>query len=885
MRRHKKLYPDASDDQHAAAPGKVVLGLRTQRYCETYATEAEWLWEELVAFRRSVGGDAFFQVSNSHGHGGGDLFCVQYTLEGVPMCKEGWHQLAGWSMKGKKRKQIPRRALDFEARIKKGEQELMRKGPKLNSAPAGNRTDLCRLWVFRYFEQMCDTTPALEGAIHSGRMHYPKGRPGFEWMQYCDDLAEGDRLVRSGFNLCWKRQLEEGWVDPKDGSHYDLVARTVRARGFQKCSTCEDLDEELRVAKRQGKSIDVRNAIRKRKSQHLERVRACRKEYAQHKYVSMCNAGTASSAMDAAAQAGHRLPITASDHKKLKGMKKLQMKITGVLVHGGDTRGYYAIVTPPWLKTGANMTCTIVMALVAWGVLKGKKRWLLQVDGASDNIAYTVMYFAAWLLLMSQEGRFGDLLVLESIVLSRLPVGHTHIDIDQIFSVLARHLWGHSKQGLRALDIHTPDAFTDAIKAAHKNLKKCYSLESCINFDDFLSQVKHGGTDTGIQDWRVFEFRRDDARPGKVFLRTKRAMDSPEWVEWRKGTRTESQFWPNASGADMPGPQQPAAAALKEWAKRTKVLHDLDWFMHQQTCVTVADEVKSNLQAYIDGIPSAVGDVRSSLPWPVVVSPAVVLPAAPPVEAPAPAPALAQGPPAAQPLMPPRAGGLTAAERNEVRAVANANREFQNLKSFRKNDLLVVFIAGHLELGQAAQAVDDLETCASFKMQYWVDETVMKGKTAHDQRKLAEAPPDFRLKFQKFPRKWVVELAPSTRRRSRSTADDTDESVDGDVDELPSPSVLRKTRVAQLREMCSTRALSDQGAKAVLIQRLLDMQAAADVTVFWAGAKDALLRQDGGILVAIKRHLSMIETFPLQYSGTEWEPKVAAHEGGDADDG
>ena len=109
--------------------------------------------------------------------------------------------------------------------------------------------------------------------------------------------------------------------------------------------------------------------------------------------------------------------------------------------------------------------------------------------------------------------------------------------------------------------------------------------------------------------------------------------------------------------------------------------------------------------------------------------------------------------------------------------------------------------------------------------------------------------------------------------------------VDGDVDELPSPSVLRKTRVAQLREMCSTRALSDQGAKAVLIQRLLDMQAAADVTVFWAGAKDALLRQDGGILVAMKRHLSMIETFPLQYSGTEWEPKVAAHEGGDADDG
>ena len=295
---------------------------------------------------------------------------------------------------------------------------------------AGNPTDMCRSWIHGYFETMSCTTPALAGSgdrAASGVMHYSKGRPGYEWNQYKDTFDKDDRIVRSGFNKAWKEQLDKGWTCRKTGAHYVLKERTVRARGFKKCSVCENLEEKMRKAKREGSSPATRLAIREEIEAHLKHIRACRTKYADQNMEAITDPSVASAAMDAAAQRGHRLPMLATEHSKLTGMKKLQLKITGVLMHRQGKKVYYAYVTPPWLKTGANMSCSILMALIESGALRGKKRLYLQINGASDNVAYTVLYFSAWLLLMAQAGRFGEDLVVESIVLSRLPVGHTHI--------------------------------------------------------------------------------------------------------------------------------------------------------------------------------------------------------------------------------------------------------------------------------------------------------------------------------------------------------------------------------------------------------------------------------------------------------------------------
>ena len=106
-------------------------------------------------------------------------------------------------------------------------------------------------------------------------------------------------------------------------------------------------------------------------------------------------------AIDAADQRKMRVPITASDAKRLGALFQLKLKVTGVIIHGGSRAGYYPFVSFPWLKTGANITATIMHTLYADGHFDGKETAYIQWDGANDNVAFTNIYYFVWLLLAS----------------------------------------------------------------------------------------------------------------------------------------------------------------------------------------------------------------------------------------------------------------------------------------------------------------------------------------------------------------------------------------------------------------------------------------------------------------------------------------------------
>ena len=81
------------------------------------------------------------------------------------------------------------------------------------------------------------------------------------------------------------------------------------------------------------------------------------------------------------------------------------------------------------------------------------------MDGASDNWCHTNFALAAWLLLQDND--------IDKIVLSRLIVGHTHSDIDQLFSVLSRYIRG--RKGVGSLEKVTfVREFLAAVKAAYR---------------------------------------------------------------------------------------------------------------------------------------------------------------------------------------------------------------------------------------------------------------------------------------------------------------------------------------------------------------------------------------------------------------------------------
>ena len=73
-------------------------------------------------------------------------------------------------------------------------------------------------------------------------------------------------------------------------------------------------------------------------------------------------------------------------------MHKIQQKITGVVVHN---IGYYLFRTMPWIRSGANLTLTILFSLFSLGLFDSTRTLYIQWDGAKDNVNVTNFYVLA----------------------------------------------------------------------------------------------------------------------------------------------------------------------------------------------------------------------------------------------------------------------------------------------------------------------------------------------------------------------------------------------------------------------------------------------------------------------------------------------------------
>ena len=119
-------------------------------------------------------------------------------------------------------------------------------------------------------------------------------------------------------------------------------------------------------------------------------------------------------------------------------------KLMAVRVHAWNKRDYVYLQTP-WAAKGTTCNLTIeaiARTLVHEARIRGldnASRWpaklYMQMDNTSrDNKNH---YVFAYLSYLVQKGIFREIDV------NFLPVGHTHEDIDQLFSVINRRLRGH----------------------------------------------------------------------------------------------------------------------------------------------------------------------------------------------------------------------------------------------------------------------------------------------------------------------------------------------------------------------------------------------------------------------------------------------------------
>ena len=110
----------------------------------------------------------------------------------------------------------------------------------------------------------------------------------------------------------------------------------------------------------------------------------------------------------------------------------VETKITGVYVHG---KRFDAYISEPQVRHDSNLALTCLhntlMALLAEDGDEHPDTMYLQVDGGSENKNQWVLAYLATLI---------NLGVFKKIKMCFLPVGHTHEDIDQLFSRIAVHL-------------------------------------------------------------------------------------------------------------------------------------------------------------------------------------------------------------------------------------------------------------------------------------------------------------------------------------------------------------------------------------------------------------------------------------------------------------
>ena len=222
--------------------------------------------------------------------------------------------------------------------------------------------------------------------------------------------------------------------------------------------------------------------------------------------------------IDGADSSECNLPATCEVTKATSGPGKIKVHVTGALVHGREPR---AFIGHDNVQQGSNVTIqALTEVLVRVRSDEGKlpsKLWLQLDNTTKQNKARFVI---AWLQVLVFSGVFN---VAE---LHFLPVGHTHIDVDQFFSRVAMQLRVRNAPTLRFLGSVIRDAYTTA--EGHRPVVK--EWKTVANISEWMRQIGVLKV-PNVTSYR--SFRVDKNQHGSTRIRVRTAMAGGRDDEWR----------------------------------------------------------------------------------------------------------------------------------------------------------------------------------------------------------------------------------------------------------------------------------------------------------------------------------------------------------------
>ena len=291
-----------------------------------------------------------------------------------------------------------------------------------------------------------------------------------------------------------------------------------------KCKQCDDSYKKLTEAV----SLADLQKIRQERSAHFQEVREERRVYAHHKRLALADPTRyASLNIDGMDQAKTAVPYAEGKRERNEnhGNASTAARVIAVVVHGKGTLCY---VAPADIPHTADTTMTVLMdsfRFLADSSGRLPPNLFLQMDNTNaDNKTHSLL---AWAASLVQCGLF------QTVEVSFLPVGHTHADVDQKFSLISRFL--------RRCPAHTFHELAKACERALPNdciyscvLKRCW----IVNFKRFYDHDSTRAVQrfnpkifSGSRNIHGFRFDiKEKDNDGVVWLYTKDWLRMHDWV-------------------------------------------------------------------------------------------------------------------------------------------------------------------------------------------------------------------------------------------------------------------------------------------------------------------------------------------------------------------
>lgn len=404
-----------------------------------------------------------------------------FTFDGRPVCAEFLVKAFRFSR-------------DLQSTVKGTERAVLQRREVINytAPPEVNGRDSVIVFLRRIADQTGNVMP------DSTEVHLPFYDKKQVYEIYCEQfrlLHNEPPPVLAYFYATWKENADH------------IKIRKVTK--FTKCATCESFKDAFEKA---GKNVKRVGELQVARKAHYDHVACERQAYLMNQENAKLNPSDYMSiAIDGADQSAFGLPHFVTITKDTKG-HSLKVKLIGVLEHGMEKRVALYTMTEDH-ETGANHVIECIHRyLNIRNANHGLPKVLcVQMDNCTreNKNRYTLGYLESLVL-------WG---VFQEVFVSFLPLGHTHIDVDQLFSRTATRLHRHPAVTLTDLHNELRMSYTPAPMVNHAS--------KIANFSGLCDATKvvWDGKDGRVSQYRYFRFYKtkgtfDEATPGETVRTT-----------------------------------------------------------------------------------------------------------------------------------------------------------------------------------------------------------------------------------------------------------------------------------------------------------------------------------------------------------------------------